>query len=145
MNSDSRHPIASPVHSLEKIGFASKQTFSNQTANLCWFNFEYNIPWMSLRLHCSHCSKNRFSHFQKSLGSHTNSGPICQLREWASTKTLLCIKCIAECAIEYSGFCKYLTIPLNRIERKPHAHLLIVKMLSSLVDSSWNELFIQTD
>lgn len=58
--------------------------------------------------------KTRFCHFWKSLGGHTNSGPICQLLECASTKRLLCFKCIAVCATGHSGFCKYLTIPLNR-------------------------------
>lgn len=82
---------------------------------------------------------------KKTFGCHTNSGPICPLLEWASTKTRLCIKCIAEHAIEYPVFGKYLTIPLNRIEKKPPVHLLIFRMLSSRVDSSWNELFIQTD
>lgn len=53
------------------------------------------------------------------------------------------IKCIAESTGEHSVFfggggCKYLTIPLNRREQKTPVHLLIFKMLSSLVDSSWN-------
>lgn len=105
------------------------------TILLGWF-----CPSITLSPH-----KTRFCHFWKSLGGHTNSGPICQLLECASTKTLLRFKCIALCATGHSVFCKYLTIPLNRREQNTLVHLFNFKMLSSLVGSSWNELFIQTD
>lgn len=55
INLDFRQPNASPVHSLEKIGFASKQTLHNQIANLHWFNFNYNITWMALSQYYSYC------------------------------------------------------------------------------------------
>ncbi len=46
-----------PLHSVEEIGFASKETLHNQTANLHWFNFKYNFTWMAPSQYCSFCSK----------------------------------------------------------------------------------------
>lgn len=81
----------------------------------------------------------------KSLDCHIHRGPICQLLECGSTKTLSCIRRIAECSPEYSGFSKYLTIPLNRIKSQPPVHLLIFRNVIISSGLIWNELFIQTD
>lgn len=85
------------------------------------------------------------AHFWKPLDCHIHRGPICQLLECGSTETLACIRRIAECSPEYSGFSKYLTIPLKRIKSPPPVHLLIFRNVIISSGLIWNELFIQTD
>lgn len=53
INSDFRHPTASPLRSLKEIGFALKETLDSPAANLHWFNFKYNITLMALSLYYS--------------------------------------------------------------------------------------------
>lgn len=121
-------------------------TLHNQTANLHRFNFrtQYHSAGPGPALF-SHFKNTAFAHFWKSLDCHIHRGPICQLLECGSTKTLSCIRRIAECSPEYSGFSKYLTIPLNRIKSQPPVHLLIFRNVIISSGLIWNELFIQTD